>query len=96
MAKKRITLDLDESLLHRLDTFAGERSLSRNQFVVESVLAALNEAARRRIDLEFAAIKDDPDYCRELSSVEAELSPESDRAWGLLDKQESAFLDSSR
>ena len=84
MARKRITLDLDEGLLHLMDSAATRGHLSRNQFVVESLTAAVREAERRQVDLEFMAMESDLEYCKQLSAIETELSPESDRAWDLL------------
>lgn len=85
MEKKRITVDVDGNLLLKLDHTARQQGLSRNRFILDSVLRAVQECERLRIDSEFAAMADDPEYCQEMLFVEREFAAESDRAWNLID-----------
>ncbi len=89
MERKRITLDLDASLLLKLDDSAQRQRVSRNRFILDSVKRALEKLERRRIDSEFAAMANDPEYCRDLVSLEKELQFESERAWKRIDHKET-------
>jgi metal-responsive CopG/Arc/MetJ family transcriptional regulator len=88
MGKKRITMDLDETLLITVDTIAAERKKSRNQFIIESVERMLRELERKRVDAAFARIVDDAEYQAELLRMEREMSPASDATWRMLDAAE--------
>lgn len=88
MARRRITVDLDERLLTALDAAAAEGNRSRNQFLADAVEHALRDAERRRIDAAFARMAEDPEYQAELLLIEQELSPASDAAWRQLDHGE--------
>jgi metal-responsive CopG/Arc/MetJ family transcriptional regulator len=88
MARRRITVDLDEQLLTALDAAAAEGNRSRNQFLIDAVERVLREIERRRIDAAFARLAEDPEYQAELLQIEQELSSPSDAAWRLLDRAE--------
>ena len=89
MERKRITIDLDVGLLRKLDDSAQRQRVSRNRFILNSVKRALAKLERRRVDSEFASMANDPEYCRDLVSLEKELQFESERAWGLMDRREA-------
>ena len=88
MAKRRITVDLDERLLTALDAAAAEGNRSRNQFLTDAVERVLRETERRRIDAAFARMGEDPAYHAELLQIEQELSSASDATWRQLDLAE--------
>jgi metal-responsive CopG/Arc/MetJ family transcriptional regulator len=88
MARRRITVDLDEQLLTALDAAAAEGNRSRNQFLIDAVERVLRETERRRIDAAFARMAEDAGYQAELRQIEQELSPASDAAWRQLDLAE--------
>jgi metal-responsive CopG/Arc/MetJ family transcriptional regulator len=88
MSKKRITLDLDESLLNAIDGKAVELQKSRSQFLTDSVQKMLKGLDRERIDAAFALMAEDPQYQDELAAIEQEMAPASNAAWRLLDAAE--------
>ncbi len=88
MARRRITVDLDEQLLTAVDAAAAEGSKSRNQFLTEAVERRLRDVERERIDAAFSRMAEDAAYQAELLQIEQELSPASDAAWRLLDLAE--------
>ncbi len=88
MARRRITVDLDEQLLTALDAAAAVEKRSRNQFLISAVERVLRETERRRVDAAFARMAEDPEYQAELLQVEQELASPSDAAWRLLDRAE--------
>jgi hypothetical protein len=81
MAKRRITVDLDEQLLQHLDAAAAEASRSRNQFLTDAVERVRREIERQHIDAAFARMAEDMEYQAELLPIEQELSPASDATW---------------
>jgi metal-responsive CopG/Arc/MetJ family transcriptional regulator len=81
MAKRRITVDLDEKLLTTIDAVAAERKKSRNQFIASAIQQTLREIERERIDAAFARMADDPEYQKLLLEMERELAPLSEEAW---------------
>ncbi|MEW6282647.1 MAG: hypothetical protein AB1758_28820 [Candidatus Eremiobacterota bacterium] len=89
MPRRRITLDLEESLLQSLDRFAAERNQSRNQFILDSV-RALEEPERRRIDEAFARMAHDPDYVAMLREVDSAFLQGSEDAWKVIPPYEEA------
>jgi metal-responsive CopG/Arc/MetJ family transcriptional regulator len=88
MARRRITVDLDEQLLTALDAAAAEGNRSRNQFLIDSVERVLREIERQRVDAAFARMAQDPEYQAELLQIEQELSSASDAVWRQLDLAE--------
>jgi metal-responsive CopG/Arc/MetJ family transcriptional regulator len=88
MARRRITMDLDEQLLTAVDAAAAESKRSRNQFLMDAVERLLRETERGRIDAAFARMAEDAEYQAELQQIERELSPSSDAAWRRLDHAE--------
>lgn len=90
MGRARITLDLDDRLLGAVDSEAASLGESRNRFIVSALERTLREIERRRVDAEFAAMADDPDYQAELLRVDREWSPASDAAWRMLDAAEAS------
>src|SRR5438874_6132148 len=81
MAKRRITIALDEELLTAMDAVAAERNKSRNQFMADVIRQSLREIERERIDAAFTRMADDADYQALLLEMELELAPLSEDAW---------------
>ena len=88
MAKRRITVDLDEQLLTALDAAAAEGNRSRNQLLTDAVERVLRDINRCRIDAAFARMAEDAVYQTELLQIEQEISPASDAAWRQVDVAE--------
>jgi hypothetical protein len=94
MAKRRITMDLDEKLLTVMDTVAAECKKSRNQFIADAIRQSLQEIERERIDAAFARMADDADYQALLLDMERELAPLSEEAWQHVENAERRSGDS--
>jgi len=77
MPSKRITLDLDEPLLARLDQFAEEGSTSRNQLIVGAIQTQLKQLERERLDREFEEMGRDEAYQQLMLDIDRELAPVS-------------------
>jgi metal-responsive CopG/Arc/MetJ family transcriptional regulator len=88
MARRRITVDLDEQLLTALDAAAAAGNRSWNQCLTDAVERVLRETERRQIDAAFARMGEDPEYHAELLQIERDLSPASDAMWRQLDLAE--------
>jgi hypothetical protein len=59
----------------------------QNQDPVDTIERLLRAIERQRVDAAFARMADDAEYQAELLQLEQELSPLSDEAWQLLDRQ---------
>ena len=81
MARRRITLDVDEEVLEAIDRAADARGESRNRLITTAIERVLEEIERRRIDAEFEQMADDPEYLGLLRQMEAEARPATDRIW---------------
>lgn len=78
MAKKRITLDIEQPLLDRIDQAAAAAAVSRSRFIADAVVSQVQEIERRRIDQAFEEMGRDPERRLVLVGIEHELAPASD------------------
>ena len=90
--KRRITLDLDEELIRRIDRLCGQVSESRASFIVASVDKRMKADERERLDAQFARMAADPACASEIDAVEREMAPASDEAWSFIDRTADAPL----
>lgn len=88
--RRRITLDIEEELLHTLDELASRSGVSRNQCIVQSVEKFLRDMKRRLVDRAFLEMAEDPACQAEMARMEAEMAPLSDEAWLVMDRAEQA------
>ena len=79
--RRRITVDLDDDLLRRVDESAALEGMSRNQCIVESLVARVQEIRRKSVDTAFEAMAGDPEYTAQMQALEAEMAHLSDEAW---------------
>jgi metal-responsive CopG/Arc/MetJ family transcriptional regulator len=84
--RRRITVDLDDTLLSAVDARAGLVRESRNQFVVAALADRLRTLERLAVDEAFATMADDPAYRAEAAAVDAQMRAASDAAWRTLDR----------
>ncbi len=89
--RRRITLDIDEELLHSVDELASKSGISRNQCILESVEQFVREIKRRLIDEAFLEMADDPAYQAEMARMEAEMAHLSDEAWLVMERAEQPY-----
>ena len=78
MNRKCITLELDESLLRKLDEAARAASIPRNQFIAVALARQLCELEDERLDRAFERMGRDPERRKMLMELERELAPASD------------------
>ncbi len=88
MAKKRITIDMEEELLASLDASCVELKTSRNQLIVDSVQRRLKDIERERVDAAFEKMAKDKVYLAELQHIERDMTSASDASWEWLDVAE--------
>ena len=88
--KRRITLDLDESLLGALDGMADRVGESRAGYIVESIRKRLAAADRERIDAAFAGMAHDAEGLAAMARIGREFDSASDAAWKGIDRAEKA------
>lgn len=89
MARKRLTVDLDDHLLRAVDELATATGCSRNQVIAEALQERVARHAREEVDSRFEAMSNDVDYIAELRRIEQEAASATDAAWSLLDRSES-------
>lgn len=94
--RRRITVDLEEELLERLDQAAERVGLSRNQCIVDSLEQHLRVMKRTLVDQAFLAMADDPDYQTEMAAMEAEMAHLSDEAWLVMERPHPSAAEAKR
>jgi hypothetical protein len=77
---KRITVDMDEDALRRVDLAAAAMGMSRNRCIVKLVKQELRRIDDARIDREFEEMGRDEERQREIRELEAFWAPLSDAA----------------
>jgi hypothetical protein len=77
---KRITVDVDEDVLRRVDLVAAEMGISRNRCIVRLIKRELRKREEEQIDREFEEMGRDEERQREIRELEAFWAPLSDAA----------------
>ena len=73
---RRITVDLPDQLVERVDAATQESGASsRNRFIAESLEARVEALERARIDAEFATLRDDTEWQEEMRAMAEEAVP---------------------
>lgn len=77
---RRITVDIDEDILRRVDLVAAEMGISRNRCIAKLVKMRLRTLEDERLDREFEEMGRDEERQREIRELEAFWAPLSDAA----------------